>query len=234
MVTIVDNLNTIVGLAMDNNVEKLRNKLFKLIDLDKGFEVFGSESHQYKLNPCLKEAEIQEFESSFHVKLPNQFRKFVLEIGNGTAGPGYGFLGLNIDNLMELKSSESDFFAQAFCLQGEWNDLDLLNETNGSKASTYFDQKFIQGSIAIAEYGCGIQARLVITGEERGNIWIDDRTNEGGIYPLTSHCAAFFHDDPEMDTYMYESVEETKEALSFYEWYENWLNRAINQVVQFG
>jgi hypothetical protein len=223
-----------MGLAMDNNVKKLKHKLFKLIDLDKNFEVFGSESHKYKLNPCLNEAEIQKFESSFQVKLPDEFRNFVLEIGNGVTGPGYGFLGLNIDNLMELKSSTPDFFAQSFCLQDEWNDLDLLQETNGDKASTYFDQKFIQGSIAIAEYGCGIQARLVITGEQRGNIWIDDRTNEGGIYPLTSHCAAFFHDDPDMDTSMYESVEEAKEALSFYEWYENWLNRAINQVMQFG
>ncbi|PAX52673.1 SMI1/KNR4 family protein [Brunnivagina elsteri] len=219
---------------MDKNVENLKNKLFKLIDLDKGFEVFGAESHKYTINPCLSEGEIQEFESNFQVKLPYEFRNFVLKIANGIVGPGYGFLGLNIDNLMELKSSESDFFAQSFCLQDEWNDLDLLQESNGSKASAYFDQKFIQGSIAIAEYGCGIQARLVISGEERGNIWIDDRTNEGGIYPLTSHCAAFFHDDPEMDTYMYESVEETKEALSFYEWYENWLNRAINQVLQFG
>ncbi len=234
MLAMIDNLNTIVGLTMDNNVEKLKNKLFKLIDLDKSFEVFGSESHKYKLNPCLSEAEIQEFESSFQVTLPDEFRNFLLKIGNGVAGPGYGFLGLNIDNLMELKSSTSDFFAQSFCLQDEWNDLDLLKETNGSQASAYFDQKFIQGSIAIAEYGCGIQARLVITGAERGNIWIDDRTNEGGIYPLNSHCAAFFHDDPDMDTYMYESVEESKEALSFDEWYENWLNRAINQVVQFG
>ncbi|MEA5571535.1 SMI1/KNR4 family protein [Calothrix sp. UHCC 0171] len=219
---------------MNINFEKLKNKLSQLVHLDTNFEVFGSESHQYILNPCLSEKELQDFELNFQVNLPEDFRNFLLKIGNGGAGPGYGFLGLNIDNFQNGQLFQPDFLAQDFSLKHEWNDLDLLQEMNGSKVSVYFDQKFIQGSIAVAEYGCGIQARLVVTGEERGNIWIDDRTNEAGIYPLTSHCAAFFHDDPDMDTYMYESVEESKEALTFYEWYENWLNLAINQVLEFG
>ncbi|BAZ41098.1 hypothetical protein NIES4101_70600 [Calothrix sp. NIES-4101] len=219
---------------MNINFSKLKNKLSRLVDLDTNFEVFGSESHQYILNPCLSERELQEFELNFQVNLPEDFRNFLLKIGNGGAGPGYGFLGLNIENFQNEQLFPPGFLAQDFALKNEWNDLDLLQQMNGSQVSVYFDQKFVQGSIAVAEYGCGIQARLVVTGEERGNIWIDDRTNEAGIYPLTSHCAAFFHDDPNMDTYMYESVEESNEALTFYEWYENWLNLAINQVLEFG
>lgn len=218
---------------MNSKIQQLKNKLSQLIELDKSFEVFGSESHRYKLNPCISIAQIQTIESHFQIQLPEDYRDFLLEIGNGGAGPGYGLLGVDT-TLIDVEKTQPDCFSQVFSLTQEWNNLDLLQLNNGKSVSEYFDDKFIRGTISVADYGCGIQARLVITGEQRGGIWIDDRTNEAGIYPLTSHCAAFFHDDPDIDTDIYESIEEEKDALSFYDWYENWLNRSINQVIRFG
>lgn len=219
--------------AMIQKIQQLKDKLNKLKKLDKNFEVFGSESHKYTLNCCLSSAEVSCLESKCNIVLPEIYRQFLLEFGNGGAGPGYGLLEINIENLL-VDASESNFLSQPFLLTKEWNDLDLLEVSNENSANSYFDSKYINGTIVVAEYGCGIQARLVITGEEQGNIWIDDRTNEAGIYPLTSHYAAFFHDDPDIEADLYESVEEVKEALNFYEWYNDWLNRGIRQVVEFG
>ena len=39
----------------------------------------------------------------------------------------------------------------------------------------YFDDRWIAGSMAIANYGCGHHYLLVVTGEERGQVWFDGR-----------------------------------------------------------
>jgi SMI1 / KNR4 family (SUKH-1) len=217
---------------MSDKMQNLKNKLSQLASLDKSSEVFGSESHQYKLNPCLSEKEVCELEAKYKITLPQEFRDFILKVGNGGSGPGYGLVGIDSVELSKMDLLGNDFLSSPFSLQEEWNDLDLLQNSNGNSSDAYYDPKLVQGSLLVAEYGCGIEARLVITGEQAGKIWIDDRVGEGGIYPLTNHCAAFFHDDPDIEDNLYESVEEVKEALSFCEWYENWLNRSISQVVR--
>jgi hypothetical protein len=219
--------------AMNRKAQQLKDKLNKLKELDKNCEVFGSDLHKYTLNSCLSLAEVSNVESKCNIILPDDYREFLLELGNGGAGPGYGLLEINIEKLI-VDASQCNSLSQPFLLTKEWNNLDLPQVSDGSGVNTYFDPKFIHGTIAIAHYGCGIQARLIITGEERGNIWIDDRTNEAGIYPLTTHYAAFFHDDPDIEADLYESVEEVKEALTFGEWYSDWLDRGIRQVIEFG
>ncbi|AFZ03292.1 SMI1/KNR4 family protein [Calothrix sp. PCC 6303] len=219
--------------VINRNVKKLNNKLIHLKELDKRCEFFGSESHKYKLKPCLSKLAIQQFEDQYQVKLPDDYRDFLLEVGNGGAGPGYGLLGIEI-NSFDSENPELKYLSQPFILTHEWNDLDLMQASHEEGNPVYFYPNFIQGTILVAEYGCGVEARLVITGSERGNIWIDDRTNEAGIYPLSPHCAAFFHDDPDIEADLYESIEEVKTALSFYDWYNDWLNRGISQVIRFG
>jgi hypothetical protein len=77
---------------------------------------------------------------------------------------------------------------QTISLKEAWNDLTLMMKDKAdSENNPYFDSKFVQGAITIAHYGCGIYAMLVITGEQKGKIWIDDRTNDGGIYPATQN-----------------------------------------------
>lgn len=211
-------------------IQKLKTKLTHLQSLDKSYEFFGSEHHKYQLKPCLSRSEIQEFEDKYQVNLPDDYREFLLTIGNGGAGPGYGLLGIDIHH----QKSDFNYLSQPFKLTKEWNDLDLMQASHEEGNPVYFYPNFVQGSIVVAEYGCGVEARLVITGQEKGNIWIDDRTNEAGIYPLSPHCAAFFHDDPNIEGDLYESIEEIKTAMGFYDWYNDWLSRGISQVIQFG
>jgi hypothetical protein len=45
------------------------------------------------MNPCLKEAEISAFEKRYHIELPQDYRLFLMEVGNGGKGPPYYGLG---------------------------------------------------------------------------------------------------------------------------------------------
>ncbi|MBW4612784.1 MAG: SMI1/KNR4 family protein [Desmonostoc vinosum HA7617-LM4] len=218
-----------------NKVLQLKNKLTQLATLDATFQVFGSESHQYQLNPCLSETDIQIFETKYKITLPSDYRNFVLEIGNGGAGPGYGLYrmpGITYENtiLVTPYPQNCKILSQPFPFAEAWNNLDLIVKDDADISvnnDAYFNEQFIQGSIAIAHYGCGIYAILIITGEQQGNIWIDDRTNDNGIYPASLNFCHYFHNaDPDE----YHPISDDKKALSFYNWYEDWLNRSLEQI----
>lgn len=220
-----------------NKVLQLKKKLAQLAILDATFEVFGSESHQYQFKPCLSNKDIQVFESRYNIELPSEYKNFLLEIGNGGAGPGYGLSGLSgiesEDVIPEKVYRENyEILSKPFPLTEAWNDLDLIVKDNTdfvTNNDAYFDDKFIHGTLTITNYGCGIYGMLVITGEQPGKIWIDDRTNDNGIYPASlSFCHAFHDTDPD-DSHPNNDEEQ---PLSFYEWYEDWLNRSLEQIRQ--
>src|SRR3954470_24722266 len=52
--------------------------------------VFGAAAHQYQLNLPLSFSMVQAFAERHGVSLPEDYRRFVTEIGNGGAGPYYG------------------------------------------------------------------------------------------------------------------------------------------------
>lgn len=55
---------------------------------------------------------------------------------------------------------------------------------------------------------------LVVNGKEYGNIWVDDRCNDGGIYP---------------DRYF-----GNEERITFLAWYELWLDKSLSEVESVG
>ncbi|HLP91298.1 MAG TPA: SMI1/KNR4 family protein [Nostocaceae cyanobacterium] len=210
-----------------NNFWQLKQKLEQLANLDATFEIFGAESHGYQSNPCLKDAEIQAFERKYNIDLPRDYRQFLLEVGNGGAGPGYGLykiLGTGSDNEVAATPYQNNFdiLSRPFSFTTAWNNLELpVNE--------YLDNKLLQGALTIANYGCGIYALLVITGDQKGQIWIDDRTNDSGIYPASLNFCRYFHNF-DLDEFLPEGDDD--QPLGFYDWYDNWLNQSLEQVKQ--
>jgi hypothetical protein len=73
----------------------------------------------------------------------------------------------------------------------------------------YFDSKWINGTINLANYGCGISILLVVNGKEHGHVWVDDRCNDQGIFP---------HSTEEMN------------RVRFVQWYELWLDEYISKM----
>src|SRR5262249_39432087 len=76
---------------------RVRSKLEQLGRLDTGLDLFGCDQHRYRLNPCLTERELTAFEKHVGVPLPEDYRGFLRQVGNGEAGPHYGLYRLKLD-----------------------------------------------------------------------------------------------------------------------------------------
>ena len=210
-----------------NKIQKLKEKFNQLASSDKHGDVLGSEVHRYQLNPCISEAKLQAFEQKYQMTLPGDYRNFLLSIGNGGAGPGYGLFGIGYQSEMTriLQQEGEDFLCQIFPGDDllDEDDDDFEDEDEDFEDEDIDSENYlIQGTIPIAHYGTGIYAQLVITGNQRGNVWISDRANEGEIYPASPNFCCMFHgEDDDCDS------EEEDRALSFYQWYDDWLDKSL-------
>lgn len=75
-------------------IAQIRALLGRLREADRKLLVFGASFHQYNLEPPLPEAAVRAWENRHGVELPAAYRAFLLEPGNGGAGPFYGVFPL--------------------------------------------------------------------------------------------------------------------------------------------
>jgi len=189
----------------------IKEKIDFLKTYDKNFQIFGSEKHKYILNEPLCEEIISNFEDTFQVKLPSDYRNFINTIGNGGAGPGYGIFPL----FNNEKSYQNKFLSSQFLLKDDL-DLDLYEEQiscdclecevcKSRNICLFCDVedgtfKYQIGTLAICFEGCTYYRRLTMNGE----IWAE---SEG------------------------EGMKRTR--TNFLTWYEDWLNISIKTILPF-
>ena len=181
----------------------LWRKLRELVTYDPNLTVFGARSHKYRVYPCLTLSEIDDFEQQHKVVLPEDYREFLTQIGNGGVGPEYG--------LHRLQDSTRKDAALLSCPWPHHEDWNLAHSQSASPQDfneTYEDERQTAGSLSICEMGCGYEVLLVISGEERGAIWEDLRAGDMGIIPMKN---------PLTDA----------ARLSFSDWYEMWLDKNL-------
>ncbi|MGH1472630.1 MAG: SMI1/KNR4 family protein [Cellvibrionaceae bacterium] len=202
---------------MNREIEVLLTKLSELKSLDVKFNIFGASSHKYTLNETLSEEEILEFESKYSISLPEEYRNFLKYIGDGGAGPYYGLQTLSQSLYADLDyKRDGEFIGPSlpFPFTEAWNmEFDGAPEDEDAYekfSEEYFSERWETGILRICNYGCGVSLNLVVNGSEKGNIWVDDRGNDGGIYP-----------DP-----YFEQTGKT----SFGKWYEMWLDSSLNEL----
>jgi hypothetical protein len=152
------------------NPASIRRRLILRRVLDPFLGGFGAASHRYRLNPPLEPAELAAFEARHRVELPADYRRFLLESGNGGAGPDYGLRALDDDLVM------SDL-AQPFGLTHAWNEGGAEGE---------MPEAHRQGCLVLGAIGCGYFSFLVVTGPARGEVWQDFTAGDGGLQP-TGH-----------------------------------------------
>jgi hypothetical protein len=208
--------------------ETVLRLLAKLRRRDSKRSLFGSAAHDYKLNPPIPASTIQEFEARHGSRLPDDYRYFVTEIGNGGAGPYYGLLPFG--QLDDGRSwEEGDLIgdvSQPFPHVEPWNlpgsfweqqpdmspdtppeEVDRLMEAwDKVEREHYFNSAIMNGAIPICHLGCGLWQWLVVNGEQKGSVWNDSRSDHGGISPLQ---------------------DESGEQMTFSDWYMSWLNRSL-------
>ncbi len=82
----------------DEILKQILAKLDQHIGKDPEFKIPGAGIHRYQLGPRWTEAQASEFEASHGLRLPQAYREFLLNAGNGGAGPCSGLLPLREAN----------------------------------------------------------------------------------------------------------------------------------------
>jgi hypothetical protein len=151
----------------------MRRKLFLRRLFDPVLTNFGADEHHYRLNPPISIDEVITFETRHGVTLPDDYRHFLLQAGNGGAGPAYGLLPLSDDLVWGA-------LAKPFALTEAWDQADCQGPEDE------IPDRYRDGCLQLCELGCGYWSFLVVTGEAAGSVW-DDYTCAGtGIHP-TGH-----------------------------------------------
>ena len=210
-----------------SDMDRIRQKLAALAAGDPDLKRFGADGHKYRLSPPLSPEEISRMEAEHKMTLPEEYRAFLLELGDGGTGPYYGIQPLA--NAIKYSDIARDpaTLSKRFPLnkplllfdecvgEGTWDDYYRRIETD----EKYYDKVqrcisrfnkpyYTQGTLYLCDYGDAIAFRLVVTGRESGNMWIEDRAGDfGGFFPLS-----------------HEGKGETR--TTFLKWYENWLDQA--------
>jgi hypothetical protein len=170
---------------------------------------------------------VQGFEALHRVKLPAEYRNFISSIGNGGAGPTYGFFPLGLmDHVFGLEPwTKAEGFvgdlSVPFSHKHEWNDLTGSPEKIGidfkdpeyDKLAEEFERRYWSGSVMngampICHTGCSLRIWLVVTGYQAGTLWYDRRADMGGVVPL---------------------MQDNGSSLTFEAWYQQWLDQCLRE-----
>jgi hypothetical protein len=197
--------------------------------------VFGASGHRFRLEPVLSPAQLAELEAQIGVRLPQEYRSFLLAVGAGGAGPAYGVFPVQrAQGRWRWTGDGADLadwsrLAEPFPVQGpdptvvrkllaecpEEEESDGIEDFD--TAYEDWDRRWVEvmwnpertvGAIAICHLGCAGRQWLVISGPERGRIWSDDRVDEVDLAPLLTE-----HGRP----------------VTFARWYLDWLDQAEQQ-----
>lgn len=202
---------------MDNTrLLHIKEKLLKLKELDKEYKIFGSKKHQYKMNEKKRLKDLEEFEILHQITVPEEYKIFLTEIGNGGAGPYYGLFsfedGINIAKDDYYAPKLDIPFAHEFPFNNEVtkNFIDhyreCLEEGEYNKIKRLITPDILTGVLFLSDYGCGEEFILVVKGEQQGKVWF-----EGGN--LIS-CLK----------------RDNRTQMSFFDWYEDWLDRSLAEL----
>jgi hypothetical protein len=195
-------------------------KLARLKKSDAERRVFGASSHEYTLNPTLTEEAVADFERKRGVRLPEEYRLYLLQVANGGAGHFYGFLALEDDDGVAVRANapfpltaDKPFFTFKLYEEIETR-AENMDEESRERTLDEHCAKVNSGVTYLAHEGRGMYSVLVVKGAEYGNVWYVDLANDVGALPLA---------DPK-----------SGKPLGFLSWFELWLDAALSMTEEGG
>ncbi|MGX1927830.1 SMI1/KNR4 family protein [Flagellimonas sp. 2504JD4-2] len=197
-------------------IDSIKLKLIEAKTADPDFRVFGAGSHKYELNPPANKSEVEAFEQSYKVILPDCYRAFVLHVGNGGksymnsgAGPFYGIytLGEHLDQMVagDPKSylkNESPLYPNLS--DDDWTEMSKILNDDASSDEVYYEEleRIFGGILPIGSQGCTYLHGLLLNGPHKGKV-------------INLELAAELK-----PRFTYEN--------NFLDWYERWLDEIIS------
>lgn len=213
---------------MTLQIEKILSGVEQLRCLDSELRLSGAKVHQYVFQPCLTEEEVRDYERTAKISLPEDYRSFLITVGNGGAGPYGGIKGipdqfqrrsLTAPFKYEFATLDlSNYIAQIEAL--DQSDPDKFSEAYDSLTAQYWNEMTADGALYIADLGCNLRMFLVLNGPERGNIWHDATADLAGFSPVTLASRRKIRDFCEMGS-------DTDERIAFADWYHGWLDWSL-------
>ncbi len=190
--------------------------------------VFGASVHRFRVNTPLSFDQVDHFEKQHDISLPEDYRGFLLNVGDGGAGPYYGMFKLGY---FDGGGSEDEAWTEEGFLVGKlsrefpftdpWNDVSRAPIFDNSKGDdpTYLNEyerefnefekdywRTTDGALPICHIGCALRQWLVISGTERDCVWCDFRADQRGWLP---------------------QHEPGRTRVTFSQWYGGWLDEAL-------
>jgi hypothetical protein len=137
--------------ALDAQLRRIQEKLSRVpMHRVPGRSNFGAQAHRYQLGRRLDPEALRAPEAAGLI-LPRDFRRFVTELGNGGAGPAYGWERFDPARPEYLTAPP---FERARC-----GEEDCADE---------------RATILLHEHGCGTYDFLVLRGDGVGQVWFSD------------------------------------------------------------
>lgn len=183
----------------DPDIERVRRIVDKLARVrDRGLSCFGSSSHGFQLQDPLPPADLTAFEQRWGVRLPEDFRAFLLYAGRAGAGPDYGLTGTGYWRCSE--DHQDDYPTEARLRRpsllrpgrNPW-----VDEIDPDSPLDPHDD----GLLGLGTRGCEYMTSLIITGEYRGRVVYLDEGN---------YASPYVSREPD-----------------FLSWYERWLDELL-------
>jgi hypothetical protein len=187
----------------NEEIAALKTLLIRMQANDPAFRVFGSKQHRYQLGPTLSESELESFERKNQIRLPEDYRRFLQEAGNGGttrdsrvfmgnsgAGPCYGLVSLD-DAAADSDLRRPFPFTES---------TDKLPEDDVARWIDPDNFPGIPGGLALCHAGCGIMWFLIVNGPTYGTMW----EGREDYYPT---------------------------GLTFGDWYRRWTQRLVKRAL---
>ncbi|MEU1369184.1 SMI1/KNR4 family protein [Streptomyces sp. NPDC005803] len=195
-------------------------------------EVFGAWGHKWVVEEPLTRGELAELEAQTGVRLPEEYRAFLLHVGAGGAGPAYGLFpvrrvrgrwrwegdGADLADLSRLDQPFPDqgpprkLLDDLLAQRPEEEDFDEIEDFDDAIEAwderweaVMFTPERTSGAIVISHLGCAQREWLIISGSHRGTVWSDCRVDDADLVPLLDDDAV---------------------PVRFDRWYTDWLEGA--------
>ncbi|MGY2894364.1 SMI1/KNR4 family protein [Deinococcus sp. UYEF24] len=181
----------------------VRERLAAFRAADPRFERFGAKKHRYTLGPPLREEQIRAFEQRYDLQLPQDYRTFLLTVGNGGAGPSYG-----MSPLQDLG----------------WQGLRRPFTPPITFGAFQEDDTCEDGVLLLCDHGCAQYSALVVRGDESGQMF----SLADGWTPETPRWAELWVAHDRSWIRAVEALFGEYDRLprqTFSQWYREWLER---------
>ena len=157
-------------------LEELRDLLEKARAVDKYCQQFGAKSHQYQWNPPASVEEVEDFEQKIGVRLPEEYRNFLLLASNGGAGPYYGLFSLQqilywLEDDMDPKKEPVLYPGIEIPQEDDEEEWDpMLDEDDQENDPEPERENWLQGCIPIGSQGDSYFMYLLLSGPNEGRV----------------------------------------------------------------